>query len=66
MEKRNGLKRKEDYSRLDELWVKVMGNGKKGLVDRVTVIEVYVKITMGGVGALLLLMIKQIFFTSVS
>ena len=56
------MKRESDYSRLDELWKKVMGNGKAGLVERVTTIEIYQKITLGGVASLLLLMIKQVFF----
>lgn len=57
------LKRKTDYSRLNELWVKIMGNGKPGLIDRVTKIEVYQKVTMSGVGAIILLLLKQMFFT---
>jgi len=49
-------------TRLDELWEKMFGNGQEGLLVRVTRIEDKQRIIITGIGAILILVIKQVFF----
>ena len=49
-------------TRLDELWEKMFGNGQEGLLVRVTRIEDKQRIIITGIGAILILVIKQVIF----